>query len=281
VGVLAENDVWLYDPAGGVPVVGPEPDQAATLRQVAADPALVDAFRLNGVGYRFSGRSIQRARIWLAYEPARLISRTRVLMNLAEAPTSLGRLYRDYVVDYRRWMRALARTPMANSGERRVQVDVWRYPFEVHGRTRRATATQPTPSARTEGGLAPDRWRRRDLLGAPEEARSGLVEMLERGNLTETERQAAHLFIAECDLDAGRFERARTALATYLQNWPTGPWRDHARLLSGRAAERLGQNDEALQAYGRVAGPRALRAQWLARRLRRRTSLTTRPAASP
>lgn len=284
LGVLLDSEIALYDASAGVPIEARAADGAfspVTLREASAHPALVDGVRIDGLRYPFAGHTLRQGQVWLAYEPERLIPRTRVLVELAGPPAGVGSLYRDYVADYRLWMRALTGTMNPGPEAQRVQVSVWPYPFEVYGRQERGVTTRPTTRRRPWGlrRLADDR--RRALVGAFDEARRRLVERLQRAHLSPEEREATAFFIAECDLDAGRLEQAREALAAYLADWPAGAWRDQAILLDARAAERLGRNDEALAGYLRVTGPRALRARRLAFELRRRLGTATRPAASP
>jgi len=268
LGTLAGSHIRLYDPTAGTPVeTAPRPhtpSSAADTRPAAARPP-------------------RERTIWLAYEPEQLITRMRVLVvDLAGPIAGVGQVSRDYVADYRRWMHALTGAPAAGAGSSRMQVTVWLYPFDIHGRTVRTGGER-----RDSTVLRLDELRRQALMTGPAgaaEVAPGLTALIDRGGLADDDREAARIFLAQARMDAGRMDAGRRDLAAYLADHPTGRWRNHALLLDARAAERQRKRDEALAGYAAVTGPRAARARWLRRRLLDRPVTPpppTRPAASP
>lgn len=96
--VLSEGELWLFEPAYGMPIPGPGGEGIATLRQAADDPAILEALDVAGRRYPVRSADISRLGVLVAASPASLSRRMLLVerslvggnaMSLTVSPSSL------------------------------------------------------------------------------------------------------------------------------------------------------------------------------------------------
>jgi len=73
--VLSEGELWLFEPAYGMPIPGPGGEGIATVRQAADDPAILEALDVAGRRYPVRAADIGRLGVLVAASPASLSRR--------------------------------------------------------------------------------------------------------------------------------------------------------------------------------------------------------------
>jgi hypothetical protein len=298
VGVLVDKDLYLFDPALGLPIPGPEGAKygdgrlairPATLAQVVADPGLLKALSLPEHPYPVDAARLGGVVALVEASPAYLAARMRLVESrlagdqevvLTTSPSATAARLKD----------------VAHLADRRL----WSWPFELSARR-----SQMTDAQRKEYGLAMMPFQvRRDtplwkgrvlhLKGRFTEERGAMAYYLTARVSTRVlaglKRQVADVTDPKeaarmrAQLDAqirgkgdatywiGLVEVAEGRPAVAADYFQIGslirPWAQGARYNLGRVAESLGKPKEAAVIY-RTAGPSAdthgnlLRAKWL------------------
>ncbi|MBN2024222.1 MAG: hypothetical protein JW809_15675 [Pirellulales bacterium] len=282
VGALVEGQLYLFDPALGLPI--PAPDgvqfddegqlnvQPATLAQVAADDALLRQLDLEGAPYPVRAEQLKDVVAWVEGSPAALSARMAMVQSRLTGPDKVL-----LTAEPSRAAKHIGDAPGA--GEARL----WPWPFEV---ARRRAQLGPAETAQVETAMRPFRvgrsyplWRARTLyfkgeLSGPQGAAFFFRQARPpQWRQAEMWKAASETADTSTDADDARttteaFQRAKvdasywaglvaSALGNYdaaadyfhvrtLEDNPNGPWTAGARYNLARLLERLGRRSEAI-----------------------------------
>ncbi len=284
VGVLVGGEIYVFDPALGIPIPGPDgvklaaggplDIRPATLKQLAGDPALLRRLDLDGDRrYAVSAGDLARAVAEVEASPSELSMRMKMLedrmagpkrMTLAvDASAQADRFLKAGAVgDARLWTRPFSvleqRVERVHLEEFDLQMPVWRGRIaHLRGNfTGERGATHFYQMARPPDAEI-------DALVADGKLPPALRPFVTRA------KSDASFWLGLLSYDLGHLPAA----IDYFQKWtldatPGGPWTYAARFNLGRAYEAAGQYEQAIAQYEKDRESpgyhgMALRATWL------------------
>jgi len=298
VGVLIDKDLYLFDPALGLPIPGPdgakyEGDRLvirpATLAEVVEKPALLKALSLPGHPYAVDAKRLAGVVAMVEASPTYLAARMRLVESrlagdqqviLTSSPSAVVDRLKDvaHLAGRRLWTWPLEVAVLRRhmTGEQSKQLQWAMMPFQV----RRETPLWKGRVLHLKGRFADEQGAMAYYLMARISTRT--IAAMKRTIAEVTDPKEAALMRAKLEAQVrgkgdatywiGLVEMAegRPKVAVdYFQMGPLiKPWTQGARYNLGRAAESLGQPKEAAVIYRTSPASPAthgnlLRAQWL------------------
>lgn len=133
VGVLADGNVYLFDPRAGIPIPGPAAEAGgdagvATLAQAAADPAVLRQLDAPGQSYPLTAADLERPGVWLIGDAGFWSRRMRTLQAQYREK---GLVIADPLHETDLGPGLLARVADAGSGRwAKEAIALWKYPEE-------------------------------------------------------------------------------------------------------------------------------------------------------
>ncbi|MFM8892716.1 MAG: tetratricopeptide repeat protein [Planctomycetia bacterium] len=133
--VVAQGDLWLFEPTYGLPIPGPDGTGVATVRQAAADPAILGRLSTSERPYPVQAGDIEGLSVLVAADPWSLSRRMRAVseqlvgsrgMTLSLDASAVGRRAADALV--RRPSSGVAADAGSPAGPR---VALWEFPWET------------------------------------------------------------------------------------------------------------------------------------------------------
>jgi hypothetical protein len=145
-GVLVGDQIYLFDPAIGLPVPGPKGNGIATLSQVLADPNLVSALTVDPIHpYHVKPGEVKHAEVHVACTLSALASRMRYVQQVLGS----GEKDRLGVDGLERWQR-FAAAAKAN-GQTGVPLRAWNLPGDPNTPIRVSYSALPPDDGGTDG----------------------------------------------------------------------------------------------------------------------------------
>jgi len=298
--LVAGGEAWLFEPAYGMPIAGPDGTGVATARQAAADPTVLGRLSLPDRPYPVSADDVAGLSVLVAGDPWTL-SRRMLDIDRQLAGARAMRLALDASAVARRGAAALP----AAGGAESVAIGLWEFPFEVLAQ-RRADMPRVQPALARELGVmtlaiaepsgqgrAPRMVRplyvarlrefRGDLDGADGaklaylQARPGRQAIAEAvralppdradgaKRLFEQMKEDATYWLGILTLGEGEFATAADYLGRMtLEAAPDSRWADAARVNLARALVALGRTGEASRLLREDASPQRFGSRLLA-----------------
>ena len=145
--LVSGGEAWLFEPAYGMPIPGPDGTGVATARQAAADPAVLGRLSLPDRPYPVAAGDVAGLSVLVAGDPWSL-SRRMLDVDRQLAGARAMRVAIDASAVARRGAAALP----ASGGAESVGAGLWVFPFEVVAR-RRADMPRVQPAIARELGV--------------------------------------------------------------------------------------------------------------------------------
>jgi hypothetical protein len=275
--VLIDGEAYLFEPTYGMPVPGPDGTRVATLRQAAADPAILEALSVPGRPYPVTADDLGEVAVLVVADPWSLAAR----MQRLDEPLAADHGIRAGVRAGEEAARAEASLAGPAGGVQVSQRGLWAFPWETVARRSLAAGPLqdeigpldvPVPDPRRERAgemfrpLFAGRVRefRGDLDGPGGAKEAYLAARVSRrainaavANLPEPQATAitgrlnrmkedATYWLGLVMLAEGQDEAAEDYLGRMiLENMPDSRWADAARINLASALVRLGRPEEA------------------------------------
>lgn len=302
--VLIDGEAYLFEPTYGMPVPGPDGARVATLRQAAADPAILEALSVPGRPYPVTAGDLDDVAVLVVADPWSLAPR----MQRLDEPLAADHGIRVGIRAGEEAARAEASLAGHAEGPAVSQRGLWAFPWETVARRALAAGPLedelgpldvpvPDPQRHKAGGmfrpLFAGRVRefRGDLDGPGGAKEAYLAARVSRramnaavANLPEPQAKAitgrlirmkedATYWLGLVMLAEGQDEAAEDYLGRMiLENMPDSRWADAARINLASALVRLGRPDEAAALLREDRSPQRFGSRLRAERISRETS---------
>lgn len=290
VGVLTQDQLYLFDAELGLPIPGPDGQSAATLAQAAADDAIWRGLDLDAEHpYPVKAEDMASCRALVEASPSLLARRMQVIeASLVGEDRVILSTSPSIVRDKLRACREIS------------EVQLWRHPFDTIRRANQRSTVEATlqESQRYNAQIIPEKWSEfRRAVGLISSARVAhlkgpltgptpatdlyqacrppTIEVLSTAELPPAQQQMvlaakqdASYWLGLLAFDRGELGVAEDyLLRRYLEKWSDGPWAAGARYNLARVREAQGQVERAISLLENDASPQRhgnlLRARWL------------------
>jgi hypothetical protein len=199
--LVSRGEAWLFEPAYGIPVPGPDGGGVATARQAAADPAVLERLSLPDRPYPVKAADMAQLSVLVAGDPWSLSRR----MLMVDRQLAGGRAMRLAIDPAALASRAAAALPAAGGAET-VPTGLWEFPLELLAR-RREDMPRVQPALQKDLAAL--------SLSIMETRRAG------EGTRVVTEREVRPLYVARLREFRGDLDGPAGAKTAYLSARPS------------------------------------------------------------